>query len=147
MSEAGVTPKSFDLSKIRTKSMEIFAKYLNFWANYVKIRLKFAPNVVWFWEIGAQRDRITSRPFLEVIQTMICLGGNTHTNSCPKTFRASFGVNRAKNLLHLQKFAWSYIYDLLTIFDVTFFFEGPAPFSSSLWWLYQSLWFNTGLIK
>jgi len=47
------TQKSFDLSKIRAKSvkirakaMKMFGKYLDFWANYLKIRIKMAPNVV-----------------------------------------------------------------------------------------------------
>jgi len=54
------TPKSFDLSKIRAKSLKIrakslkiwaksmlkFPKYLKIWANYLKIRAKMAPNVV-----------------------------------------------------------------------------------------------------
>jgi len=40
--------------KTWAKSMKIFAKYLKIWANYLKVRAKMAPNVVWFWQIGAQ---------------------------------------------------------------------------------------------
>ena len=40
---------------------------------------------------------------------MICVGGNAHTKSCPKTFRASLG-NSGKNLSHPPKFACSYTY-------------------------------------
>jgi len=56
----GCKRKSFDLSKIRAKSLKIrakslkiwaksmlkFPKYLKIWANYLKIRAKMAPNVV-----------------------------------------------------------------------------------------------------
>jgi len=97
------TPKSFDLSKIRVKSLKIcaksmkmFARYLKFWANYLKIRIKIAPNVVWFLKIGAQRGENHMRPFFpffwEVTPKLICVGGNTQ-----RVARASLGKFEQKS--------------------------------------------------
>ena len=78
--------------------MKMFAKYQTFWANYLKIRIEMAPNVVWFWKIGTQRCDNHMRPFFEVIPKMICVGGSTRTKSCQKSFRASLGKFGQKSL-------------------------------------------------
>ena len=91
-----------------SQSMKMFAKYLKFWANYLKIRIKMAPNVVWFWKIapchrtwGESREDLT----MEVIPKIICVGGNTQRVAC-KLFGQVWG-NSGKNLSHSRKFACS----------------------------------------
>jgi len=60
------TPKSFDLSTIRAKSvkfwaksMKLLTKYLKFWGNCLKIRIKMKANVVCFEKLAPNVGRIT----------------------------------------------------------------------------------------
>jgi len=85
------TPKSFDLSKIRAKSLKRWAK--------------MAANVVWFQQMAPNISRKTHEDLcLEVIPKMIFyLCGEILLAKSHKTFRARLG-NLGKNLSHPQKF-------------------------------------------
>jgi len=93
------TPKSFDLLKIRAKSLKIWAKSVKIWAKSLKIWAKMAPKIC----------RKTSEDHFFAGHTTKTVG-----NSCTTTFWASL-ENLAKNPLHPQKFACSNTYALDSI--------------------------------
>jgi len=68
---------------------------LKIWANYLKMQAKIAPNVVWFWKIGAQRVQKHKNTFFwkssQKKVFKICVGGNIRAKSYPKTFLESLG--------------------------------------------------------
>ena len=114
--ECKLTTKTCDLSKIRInlgKIYENFRKNLKIWANYLKIRAKISPNVIWFWKNVAQRVENHMKIFFsEVIPkegVHDTCGRKYSHKEFPVNFSGKFGDIRAKTfapskiclLLHL----------------------------------------------
>jgi len=71
-------------------------KYLKCWENYLKVRIKMAPNVVWFWKIGPQHGKINMKTFFGGQPKKYPCGRKYSHKELPESFSGRFGEIRAK---------------------------------------------------